>query len=143
MKKRRSKNIILLSIVCAIIMIAAVLYNTSNTQNIALNKNNSESIQLNEEYTKDDFILGEYTPNSGAGMESSVINLTEAGKAKLARNDGKLVLDGNVLGNIRAIGRSVRKTGCFSNIDITELEFKNLENIVVIGNAFNNTKLKK
>ena len=134
MKKRNRRNIIILSVICAIIMIVAAVYSTSNTQNITLNKNNSEAIQLNEEYTKDDFVI------SSDGRV--LVRLSDVGKEKLSRNDGKLVLNGNVLGNITRIG-NYRNNKFFSNIDITEIEFRNLEKLTTIINAFNNTKLKK
>ena len=103
--------------------------------------NNSYALELNEEYVKEDFKFDE--------TGKILLGFSDQGKEKLKRNDGKLVLDGNVIGDIEDIGiyiyhntSTLAFDGNEDGVKINELEFKNLENLEKITQAFHNQNIK-
>ena len=91
--------------------------------------NNSYALELNEEYVKEDFVYDEYN-------KDMVKNLSDQGKEKLKRNDGKLVIDGNLL-NI-----GIDFWPDFSSLGIEEIEFKNVEDVEYFNCGFFDNNIK-
>lgn len=126
--KNYRKKLIILSIIIASILIIAIVY-TKNNNIIDFNthKNSSETLELNEEYTKEDFDF------------SSRHYLTDKGKEKLARNNYRLVLDGNVIGDRDRISNNdifdAFGTVAFEGYWIREIEFRNLDNLTMLEHS--------
>ncbi len=138
-KNTKKNNIITnITIIAVVLAIIFAIYGKKE-MNIQAISNRHEEIQLNEEYVKEDFIF----QDGGKTLRA----LTTSGEKKLKRNDMKLVLDGNVLGDITKIGNGYamfvgkkeenetdeefqkRK----EEIGIREIEFKNLNTVEEIA----------
>ena len=113
--------------------------------------NNSYAIELNEEYVKKDFKIEENDKN-----EKLFVGLTESGIEKCKKNNGVLVIDGNIVDEFKIFVcwpeeyvkeiylknlEKMEEIDCINNTLVEKINFEGCSNIHIMGYIENNLKL--
>ena len=114
--------------------------------------NNNYALELNEEYVKEDFEIVENDKN-----EKMFVGLTESGIEKCKKNNGVLVIDGNVVEEFKIYVwwaeeyvkeiylknlEKLEETDVIGGDALEKIHFEGCSNLYIINNVVNNSKLK-